>query len=272
MGEVKIVKKICLLLVLLFTLASCSSVDDLQNRTNNPMSTNSCIILYNSKELTSSDISSLKKYYALLRKYNNLLMKDVSSYQNAIDIYADLRNEFGAKKENISGVQIFGTSEAVPSFDIVFSIDTRTGLCNLESYKSDFFYSSFETDPKYLKDFSLHRVFSEKEDVHFIPEWKIARLPLNKGEYKKYFSKYFSYLEKTENRKLPLILFSNPITPTEEHLDDFGYFFKERLDHEFGIIKDSQYRIYGDTEVPYPIEVDTAGGFTKEMKPGLPIS
>lgn len=223
-------------------------------------------ILYNSQRVDDSDMKSIKQYADQLGKTNEIILKDTSTFKTAVQIYEALKKDSNKRNDKLKGIQIIGSSVDVPSFDIHYKIQMEGGIEELGNFKSDFFYSTFKNDSTILKDkFSIFKAFAEEQDVRFIPEWTVSRLPLTKGEISKFIKKYNQYVD--DIRKLgfvPLVNFSNPIFAEKEHTDDMSYFISERLDKEFQILNSNQYRLYGIQQGYYPVTTRVIGDNTKE--------
>lgn len=222
-------------------------------------------VLYNSQKSTADDVAAIKSYSDNLSKKGQVMLKDVAGQNSASDIYSSLKQDQSSRKGNLKGIQIFGTADDVPAFDIQFKLQLQNSIDNGSSFKSDFFYSSFKNDINILNNnFSIYKAFNEKLNINFIPEWSVTRLPLTKGEIAKFIEKNNDYVSKvTKLASVPLVNFSNPIFASKDHADDMGYFIKERLDKEFSILNSSQYRLYGNKQGKYPVATEVLGDFTK---------
>ncbi len=222
--------------------------------------------LYNKNNVTEKDMEAINKYIDSFNDNVNNILKDTSQYTSATEIYDMLKNDFQDRKGYLKGIQIFGTSDDVHAFDVHFKIQMKDDIDEGGDFKSDFFYSNFESDGSSLKsDFSIYKAFNDKLDVSFVPEWPVARLPLKKGEIAPYMKKNEEYVSAIENKSFgDFVNFSNPIFPQENHSDDFGYFMKERLDKQFNILDSNEYRLYGNKQGYYPVKTEILGDFTKE--------
>lgn len=222
--------------------------------------------LYNKDKVNEEDLRYIKEYIGNFKDGADSILKDVSSYKNATEIYAMLKAEASERVGKLKGVQIFGTSEDVPAFNVKYKIKMKDSIDEGEDFKSDFFYSNFQSEEKYLNEkFNLYDAFENKENVNFIAQWPVARLPLNKGEFKEYMKKKDKYAK--ELSKMPFgnfVNFSNPIFPLKEHPDDMGYFLKERIDKEFNILSSEEYKLYGNKQGHYPVNTEVLGDFTRE--------
>ncbi len=70
-----------------------------------------------------------------------------------------LKNDSKDRKGDLKGIQIFGTSEDVPAFDVYFKIQMKDGIDDGGVFKSDFFYSNFESDSLIWLNKSMLRRF-----------------------------------------------------------------------------------------------------------------
>lgn len=222
-------------------------------------------VLYNSNKTTSDDIAAIQSYSDNLSKKGKVLLKDVEGQSSASSIYSLLKQDELNRKGNLKGIQIFGTADDVPAFDIQYKLKLEKGIDTSEAaFKTDFFYSSFKNDINVIQNnISVYKVFDEKLNVNFIPEWEVTRLPVTMGEISNFIKKnndYVSALEKMET--VPLVNFSSPIFASKLHYDDFGYFIKERLDNEFKILNSTQYRLYGNQKGYYPVSTSVLGDIT----------
>jgi hypothetical protein len=220
-------------------------------------------LLYNSNRISKNDKLAIEDYATRLKgDNNNYFLKDVANYSSATDIYNVLKQQSKFYKGKLKGIQIFGSSEDVPSFDIHFKVKMQSGIDDSGIFKSDLFYGNFDSDVNALiNDFSIYKASEEKLNVNFVPQWSVARLPLSAGEIAPFINKYYGYKFKVKGNKIPYINFSNPIFPQQRHSDDMGYFIKERLDKEFNIIKSSDYKLYGNNEGLFPVTTNVLGGF-----------
>lgn len=232
--------------------------------------------LYNGTKVTSNDLASIKSYVNKFGQTYNLLM-DVSKYNTAIEIYNALKADSTQRKGNLLGIQIFGTSQDVPSFDyidqvIYYSYNTKqtsTQGSNKE-LKTDFFYSTFKNDSKTInKDFSIYKTFASKTPASLIPEWKVSRLSLTKGEIAGFIGRYYGYEEQRKTQvNIPIVNFSSPTyhqkLPFYVHQGDDLSFFIERLAKDFKILPTDSYRLYGNQRGLYKVNSSISGDLTVE--------
>ncbi len=225
------------------------------------------ILLYNSQKISSNDKLAIEDYAERLTGNKTIgIMWDTADYRSASDIYTALKQKYKQSKGKIKGIQIFGSSSDVPSFDIHFKVKMQDGIDDSGNFKSDLFYGSFDSDVNALTDdFSIYKAFEEKLKVSFVPQWSVARLPLSAGEIAPFINKYYDYSLKVKGSAAPYVNFSSPIFPQQIHSDDMGYFMKERLDGELKLLKNDSYRLYGNTEGLFPVTTDVLGGFDNKL-------
>lgn len=251
---------------------------------NSPEDNDYYYLLYNGDRVTSDDLTSIKSYASQLS--NNAVLVDVSKYVNYNEndiknvtgmsgtinsfksIYDDLKSDSLNRKGNLKGIQIFGGVEDVPACylyakikDSDTNIDGDQGGGNV----TDFFYNNFDnTSSIFTNRFSIYSMFDGSTNVSLNPKWKVTRLPLKKGEYSSFITKYNDYVVQAKNQgNIPLVNFTNPIFPSEKHIDDAGYFLN-RLSNEFSILPSNSYRLYGNLDGKYPVTTKVLGNFTKD--------
>ncbi|MBU3190292.1 hypothetical protein K9O30_01820 [Clostridium bowmanii] len=222
--------------------------------------------LYNKNRISEQDLKSITEYTNKFNDGTTSILKDVSGYTSAPDIYEMLKNDSKSKNGTLKGIQIFGTSNDVPAFDVHFKIQMKDSVDDSGNFKSDFFYSNFKNDSNSLKnDFSIYKAFSEKLNISFMPEWTVSRLPLIKGEIAPFINKNSEYVASVKDKPFGnFVNFSNSIFASSNHSDDLGYFLKERMDKEFNILSSSDYKLYGNKQGTYPVNTEVIGDFTKE--------
>lgn len=241
-------------------------------------------LLYNSNRVTSDDLTSIKSYASQLS--NNAVLVDVSNYVNynendiknvtgmsAItgsfkNIYDYLKKDSLKRNGNLKGIQIFGGVEDIPGCFLYHKIknsDTEIDGDQGGGDVTDFFYNNFDNDSSiFTPKFSIYSMFDGSTNVKLAPEWKVARIPLKSGEYKSFIMKYNDYVVQAKNQgNIPLVNFTNPIFPSDQHIDDAGYFLN-RLNGEFGILPNNSYKLYGNLDGKYPVTTKVLGNFTKE--------
>ncbi len=229
-------------------------------------------VLYNSQRINDEDLNAIKDYAS--NNLDNAILKDISSYSSANQIYDMLKVDYKTRNGVLKGIQIFGSAPsnrmtksigAVPAFDISYKVLMENNkIDDMGQMNTDFFYSTFKNDSTLLNsNLSIYSIFNDKLNVSIIPEWPVVRLPLNKGEIAPYINKYKEYQKATDNKLLTTVNFSAAISAMKFQTDDMGYFLREKLDKEFNIINSTQYRLYGNTEGKYPL-TNVIGNITKE--------
>ena len=222
--------------------------------------------LYNKNGVSKEDLKAINEYINKFDDGTTSILKDVSNYTSAPEIYDTLKSDSKNRNGKLKGIQIFGTSDDVPAFGIHYKIQMKDSIDEKDNFKSDFFYSNFKSDSSNFSDtLSIYKVFNDKLDISFISEWPVARLPLKKGEIAPYMKRNEEYVISIKDKTFGnFVNFSNPIFPQVNHSDDFGYFIKERLDKEFHILDSNEYRLYGNKQGFYPVKTEVLGDFTKE--------
>ena len=210
------------------------------------------IFLYNSGEMTEDDISAIDGLSELYREHD-IVVIDVDGLSSSAEVYARLQEEKNAMLGELSGVQIFGTPQAVPSFELkfeteIFPLPGESEISTYDNFVSDFFYSNLNNDPDKLNELSAYGIANAPEEFDIFPEWAVVRLPLSSGQFSAFFQKYREYLDlKTETYALSISV-ASPIFPVGWYpvaSDDFGYFLMRARD-EWGLVNDL--RMYGTTE------------------------
>lgn len=206
------------------------------------------LFVYNGSKVTKEDLESIKSYCSKIKTYSeDVKLLDVNGLNDGISVYNKIKETVETSSARLTGLQIFGTAEDVPAMKIQFKIQMQKGVDEGGYYLSDYFYGNVENESRSLQNFSVYSAFSENRKIDFIQDWPVVRLPLKKGDYSKYFAKAESYSNELKNKsRIPLINFSNPIFMQKIHSDDMGYFIKNRIDKEFGILSSKQYRLYGN--------------------------
>lgn len=232
--------------------------------------------LYNKNTMTKADITAMNGY---LKKFTDGISNvsvDVSKCKSAAEIYIMLKARTSVGQGKLVGIQIFGTSKDVPAFEVNQEVAGLNNKITKYPFKTDFFYSSFNSDANVLKEsYSVTELCDENKKVSFLAEWPVARLPLKSGEYTKYFAKVEQYAKQASNKPFgEVVNFSSPGFATETHRDDFGYFLRERVDKEFHILSSADYQLYGNKQGKYPIKTEVLGDYSianlkKENKSGI---
>ncbi len=214
-----------------------------------------------------------------IREYGNTLsgqvkIVDSKNIKDAAQMCQALKNSYMPISNNIKGIQIFGTREAVPSFEIGYEIDIRGNTISdsvidtaYEDFFSDFFYSNFDSKMSCLKGKTgINTIFVNNLDVSFEPKWPVSRLMLKEGEIAPFIKKCFQYSEQVNllDKKPLIVSFSNPILVEQPGIDDMGYFIKNQIDKNCNYLKDREYKLYGVLDGCNKVIVDVEGDFEKE--------
>lgn len=226
--------------------------------------------VYNSQKVTAQDMASIKLFANKFRQTHNVLL-DAAPYKTAAELYDALKAEQKQDGGTVAGVQIFGVAEDVPAFSYVHKMKVMedngrwNGIENNtnEKFVTDFFYSTFKNDSKYLKgDVSVFGIVQENLPISIIPEWPVSRLPLTKGEISKYISNYEDYRQQIDTKSVPTVVLSAPSRFKDGYVqNDVGLFIKRLKDEgEFGLFKSTSQRIYYK---------DLAANLAKENQDGV---
>lgn len=227
--------------------------------------------VYNSQKVTPQDMASIKLFANKFRQTRNVLL-DAAQFKTAPQLYDALKSEqkkFGGK---VAGIQIFGLASDVPSFTYTHKLKffpAKADWNGVEEIKdkkfvSDYLYSTFKNDSKYLNDVSVYGIVQENLPISVIPEWPVSRLPLTKGEVAKYIDNYDAYRQQIEGKSVPTVAVSAPVEfqkGLETAQDDVAFFLKRlKEDKEFGLFKNTDQRFYYKS---------LAANLTKENKAGV---
>lgn len=226
--------------------------------------------IYNSKKVTSQDLASIKLYTKKFTQTHNILF-DAVKYKTATELYNALKSEQKKIGSNVEGVQIFGVIDDVPAFTYTQKLKMivgnerwdGVGTNKNEKFTTDFFYSSFKNDSKYLKDVSVYGIIQEGVPINIIPEWPVSRLPLTKGEISGYISKYNEYHQQAERKPIPTVVLSVPTMFHENGvgINDVAFFLKRlKEDPEFGLFENTDLHVYYK---------DLSANLTRENKAGV---
>lgn len=216
----------------------------------------------NASKMNTADLTVVRDYLALMTDVN-VLVVDASYFHSAEQLYTALQKDAQERGGEVTGVQIFGTADMVPAFNLQYKVQMISGVDDAGTFMSDLFYSNFENDPGIISNgYNVMDHFEQDWDVDLVPQWPVARLPLSTGEFSAFFEKYNAFLKTTGLQRLELVNFSNPIFASPHHTDDMGTFLN-RMNQEFHLL-DIPYRLYGNKLGQYPVTTATHGGFTAE--------
>lgn len=216
----------------------------------------------NTSKMNTADLTAVRDYLATMTDVT-VLVVDAAFFQSAEQLYTAMQQDAKERGGEVAGVQIFGTPDLVPSFNLQYKVQMPSDVDDAGMFLSDLFYGNFDNDPALISNgYNVMDHFAEGWDVDLIPQWPVARLPLGKGEFVAFFEKYSAFLDTTGLQRPELVNFSNPIFASSHHTDDMGTFLN-RMNQEFHLL-DIPYRLYGNKLGQYPVTTATHGGFTAE--------
>lgn len=213
--------------------------------------------------MSQDDLKAVGNYLAAITDAT-VLVADASGFSDAKSLYAALKADAAQRGGTVAGVQIFGTPDMVPAFQVDYKVLMGNGeVDDGGPFLSDLFYGNVDNDPARIADhYNVKEHFEKGWDVKLVPQWPVARLPLSKGEFTAFFDRYKAFVADTGLEQQDLVNFSNPIFASKTHTDEMGRFL-ERADKEFHLL-DVSYRLYGNLEGQFPVNSNVLGGFTKE--------
>lgn len=213
--------------------------------------------------MSAEDLSAVGGYLASITDAQ-VLTVDASAFATAKELYSAMRTDAAGRDGTLAGIQIFGTPDMVPSFQVDYKVRMGNGeIDNGGSFLSDLFYGSFQNDSAVIANgYNVMDHFEQGWNIDLVPQWPVARLPLSRGEFSSFFSKYHQFVQNTGLNRRDLVNFSNPIFPSTNHIDDMGCFLN-RMANEFRLL-DVPYRLYGNQVGQYPVTTAVLGDFTKE--------
>ena len=218
--------------------------------------------IMNKKAMTAEDIAAAESYLKEISD-SQVLVVDACDMDTAQELYTVLQADSIQRGGKIVGIQIFGNADLIPAFEVGYKVQMDSGVDSMGTLLTDLFYGNFNNAAADIgKTYNVMDHFENGWKVQLVPEWKVARLPLAKGEFATFFDKYMDFAETAGLGQQTLVSFSNPIFATSNHTDDMGYFLN-RLCKEFGIDL-GEYRLYGNQLGQYPVTTDVLGGFTAD--------
>lgn len=219
------------------------------------MATGTYFFVYNSKKVTAQDLASIKLFANKFKQTRNVLF-DAAQFKTAPQLYDALKARQKKLGSKVAGIQIFGLASDVPSFSYIHKMKPTEGNFEWdgieynknEKFVTDYLYSNFKNDSKYLTDVSVYSIVQEKLPINFISEWPVSRLPLTKGEIAKYIGNYDTYRNQIEGKSVPNVALSAPYEIQDNIAqDDIAYLMKRmKEDKEFGYFSNTDLRIYYD--------------------------
>lgn len=217
----------------------------------------------NPAAMTEADLKAVYRYLSGITDAT-VLTVDASSCSTAQELYTVLREDAHRRGGVTAGIQIFGTDAMIPSFDIQYKVQMKSGDVHQGgAMLTDLFYSNFSNDPALLgPDYSIMDHLANEWSVDLVPQWPVVRLPLSAGEYSSFIEKYLSFAQQTGLQQLDKVAFYNSIFNMKNPIDDMGRFLSRiRSDMEFTSIK---YRLYGNQKGDNPVRSKVLGDFTAE--------
>ena len=217
----------------------------------------------NRSAMTAADLEAVTGYLASVTDAR-VLVVDATGFADATSLYAALQADATARGGRVAGVQIFGNASMVPAFSITYQVQMADGVDEEGTFLTDFFYGNFANRAGELtEDYNVMDHFAHERDVDLVPQWPVARLPLEKGRYTAFFEKYEDFAERTGLTRQVLVNFSSPIFASGQQIDDMGVFLT-RMEKEFGLLDGDGYRLYGNQRGEYPVTTEVLGDFTAE--------
>lgn len=246
-------KVICLFLIalMLFCLSSCQADEPPAPY---------YLFVYNSKILTDEDFTAVQGLADIYQGYD-LVMVDACEQEDAADVYRLLIQERDTRGYDPCGIQIFGTPNAVPAFvhKHNFENQAQTEMNVYDDFVSDYFYTNFNNDPAALDKISAYELSGSLDKIDIVPAWHVVRLPLLRGDFADFITKYREYLALVEEQDIVNISVASPILPVGWYsvaVDDTGYFLTRARD-EWKFI--DNVHLYGTTEGFYASTLDLEG-------------
>lgn len=218
------------------------------------------LFVYNSKSMTEEDFSAIESLDDLYPDYS-LVKVDTHGLKTAKDVYNRLKQERDARGCDPEGIQIFGTPSAVPAFvhKHEFEMQTQEEMYREDDFVSDYFYTNFNNDPDALDQISAHELAHSLDEIDIMPAWHVVRLPLLRGDFADFITKYREYLALIEEQNIVNVSVASPILPVGWYsvaLDDTGHFLTRARD-EWKFI--DNVHLYGTTEGFFASTLDLEG-------------
>lgn len=215
--------------------------------------------LMNTSKMSEEDVRIVSNYLSTITD-SSVVIADTSELKDAASIYDAIKKDHKNRGGKIAGVQIFGTPDMVPTFLVSYKVKMEKEIDDSGTVETDYFYSNLDNrSDKLNESYSVYEQFKNKENIDLIPDWPVARLPLEKGEFATYFKRYQSFEAATGLKRQTLVNFSNPIFAQKDHIDDMGQFLI-RMKKEQKLKID--YRLYGNLNGNYPVSTKVLGNFT----------
>ncbi len=208
--------------------------------------------IMNIPAMSQGDLTAVGNYLAKIVEAN-VLVSDSSKFTTAPELYAEICKDHQTRGGEIVGVQIFGNADMVPAFEIDYRVQMQNSVDEKETFLTDLFYGNLNNDPAKLNtQYNVLDHFANDWDIDLIPQWRVVRLPLSKGQFANFFTRYDNFVKTTQFSNPDIVSFSSPIFASPRHIDDVGAFL-ERTDKELGVLK-IPYRLYANLDGDYPVE------------------
>jgi len=207
-------------------------------------------VLINSEHMTKDDMGAIESVISSYSDHVTVAI-DVKDCQSAADVFCLLREDRDRRDNDPDGIQIFGNSDAVPSFEVFYKVAFESEISTEDNFLTDYFYSNLENDPSVLEKFSVADNFEKDLGVDFTPKWQVVRLPLAGGKFSNFVENYREYLESEQYGKPTAVSMSNSIFPYDAaiegncSIEDFAYLL-HRAENEWNFLHGA--RLYGNTQ------------------------
>jgi len=271
-------KLLCLLLSILMLLSACSTAETTPNtdlppseqpngdpptQTTPPIQKDHYyFLLFNSSKMSSEDLAALEELSTLYPRHE-VYRLDVKDCHDAVAVYELMQRESASKSGIMDGVQIMGTANMVPAFQVDYKIKLPDSYDINDSFCSDYFYSNFDNLSSSLEQFNIADHFESDRSVSLTPRWRVARLLLIRGQFSDYLENYKQYLAKSQGNSPQIVSFSSSIFRYFEttSVDDMAYFM-QRAEQEWNLVKSP--RLYTNQQGSYLSPVPALGDITTQ--------
>jgi hypothetical protein len=205
--------------------------------------------LINSDHMTKEDMGAIDSIISSYSDHDTVLI-DVKECESAAEVFCLIREDRDGRDRDPDGIQIFGNSDAVPSFEVFYKIAFENEYSTEENFLTDYFYSNLDNDPSVLEGFSVADNFENGLGVNFAPKWQVVRLPIAGGKFSNFVENYREYMESEQYGKPLAVSMSNSIFPYDAAIEgncaieDFAYLL-HRAEHEWKFLQGA--KLYGNT-------------------------
>ena len=133
--------------------------------------------------MTQDDLKAVGNYLAAITDAS-VLVADASGFADAKSLYAVLKADAAQREGTVVGVQLFGTPDMLPAFQVDYKVLMSNGeIDDAGTFLTDLFYGNFNNDPERIASgYNVMEHFEQGWNVDLIPQWPVARLPLSEGE------------------------------------------------------------------------------------------